>query len=124
MKDLKTLAIAFGAGRIAYAAALVAAPGRAGGPWLGPAAASGGGRVAARALAVRDGALGVGVVAAASSGGAMRPWLAACVVSDLVDMTATWLERDELPERSGPATVVVAGGAAAAGAALAVASES
>ena len=120
MNDLKKLAIAFGASRILYGAALLVAPAKAGGPWLGAAPARGGGRVAARALAVRDGALGVGVVASAATGAAMRPWLAACIASDLVDMTATWRERDSLPERSGPATVVVAGGAAAAGAALAL----
>ena len=120
MTDVKTLAIAFGASRIAYAAALLAAPDRAGRPWLGSATASGGGRVAARALAVRDGALGVGVAASAARGGAMRPWLVASVASDLVDMTATWLERDALPKHSGPATLAVAGAAAAAGAALAL----
>lgn len=53
----------------------------------------------------------------------MRPWLVACVVSDLVDMTATWRERDALPKRSGPATLAVAGGMAAAGVALALAAE-
>ena len=119
MKDLKKLAIAFGISRIAYAVALLVAPKKAAGPWLGADAASGGGKVAARALAVRDGALGAGVAAAAATGSSMRPWLYACVASDLVDATATWLERDSLPERAGPATLVVAGGAAAAGAALA-----
>lgn len=123
MKDFKTLAIAFGASRIAYAVALLAAPERAASPWLGPVTESGGARVAARALAVRDGALGAGVVAAAVAGNAARPWLFACVVSDLVDATATWRERDSLPKRSGPATLLVAGGAAAAGAALALASD-
>jgi len=123
MGDTKTLAIAFGASRIAYAVALLAAPERAANPWLGPVTESGGARVAARALAVRDGALGAGVVAGALTGNAARPWLFACVASDLVDATATWLERDALPKRSGPATLVVAGGAAAAGAALAFAVE-
>ena len=121
MTDLQKLSIAFGASRIAYAVALLAAPERAANPWLGPVTESGGARVAARALAVRDGALGAGVVGAALTGSAARPWLVACIVSDLVDATATWLERDALPERSGPATLVVAGGAAAAGAALALA---
>ena len=123
MRDTKTLTIAFGASRIAYAVALLAAPERAARPWLGPVTESGGARVAARALAVRDGALGAGVVAAALTGNAARPWLVACIASDLVDATATWLERDALPKNSGPATLVVAGGAAAAGAALAFASE-
>jgi hypothetical protein len=116
----ENVAIGFGASRIAYALALIAAPARAGGPWLGAATESGGGRVAARALAIRDGALGAGVALAAMHGGNTRPWLAACVASDLVDMTATWAERRALPERSGPATVAVAGGMAAWGAALAL----
>ena len=61
-------------------------------------------------------------MAAATTGSAARPWLVACTASDVVDMTATWLERERLPDRSGPATLVVAGAAAAAGAALALAS--
>jgi hypothetical protein len=115
----RKLAIAFGASRIAYAVALLAVPGRAAGPWLGRAAENGGGRVAARALGVRDGAMGVGVVLAAVSGGPLRGLLLACAVSDAVDMTATLIDRESLPERSAPATVAVAGGAAAAGLALA-----
>lgn len=115
----RKLAIAFGASRVAYAVALLAIPGRAGGPWLGKAAESGGGRVAARALGVRDGAMGVGVVLAAVSRGPLKPLLLACAVSDAVDMTATLVDRESLPERSAPATVAVAGGAAVAGLALA-----
>ena len=123
MKNLKTLTVVFGFSRIAYAAALIASPDHAAGPWLGAATTSGGGRVAARALAVRDGALGAGVVAAASTGNQAKPWLVACIASDIVDMTSTWLERDALPKRSGPATLVVAGAAAAAGVALAFAED-
>jgi len=122
MDITRKLAITFGASRIAYAVALLVAPGRAAGPWLGSSVEKGGGRVAARALAVRDGALGAGVVTAAATGKPMRPVLAACAVSDLVDMTATLIDRGALPNRSAPATVVVAGGAAAAGVALAAAS--
>lgn len=119
MDGRRKLALAFGASRIAYALVLLVAPGRAAGPWLGKAAESGGGRVAARALAVRDGILGAGVVIAAGSGGPTRPILLACAASDVVDMAATVIDRDALPKRSAPATVVVAGGAAAAGIALA-----
>src|SRR5918995_4851950 len=115
MNTNRKLAIAFGASRVAYAAALLAIPGRAAGPWLGKAAENGGGRVAARALGVRDGAMGVGVMIAAASGGPLRALLLACAVSDAVDMTATLLDRESLPERSAPATVAVAGGAATAG---------
>lgn len=123
MPDLKKSAIVFGASRIAYAAALLVAPGRAGGPWLGPAAASGGGRVAARALAVRDGALGAGLVMAAASGASIRPWAIACAISDAVDLTATVVDRESLPRRAAPATVAVAGLASAGGVALALAAD-
>ena len=123
MNDTRKLAIAFGASRIAYAVALLAVPGKAARPWLGSAVESGGGRVAARALAVRDGALGTGVAVAALAGAPLRPWLIACAASDLVDLTATVIDRETLPERSAPATVVVAGGAAASGIALAAKAE-
>ncbi len=118
MTSIQKYALGFAASRIAYAGALLIAPGRAGGPWLGAPVATGGGRVAARALAIRDGALGAGVAMAALSGTPMRPWLAACVVSDLTDAAATVIDRESLPRHAAPATVGVAGGAAAAGAAL------
>lgn len=122
MSDVRKLTVAWGASRILYGAALLAAPERVGTPWLGEAASQGGGRVAARSLAVRDGALGLGVAIAAASGSDPRPWLAACVAGDLVDLVATLIDRDGLPERSAPATVAVAGAMAASGTALAAAS--
>ncbi len=123
MPKLKQLAIGFGVSRIAYAVALLFAPGRAAGPWLGSAAESGGGRVAARALAVRDGALGAGLAIAAASGSSIRPWAVGCAVSDVVDITSTLIDRESLPPRSAPATVAVAGLACAGGAALAIAAD-
>ncbi len=119
METSRKLAVAFGVSRIAYAAALLATPGRAAKPWLGEAAESGGGRVATRALAIRDGALGAGVALSVLADDSARPWLAACVVSDIVDLSATLIDRDRLPSRAAPGTVAVAGGMAAAGVALA-----
>jgi hypothetical protein len=110
----------YGALRIAYAVALLAAPGRTARPWLGEAAGRPGATVAIRGLAIRDLVLAAGAVAAAASGGSARPWLAACAVSDAVDLTAT-LAADgaELPPRAKPGTVVAAGSFGAIAAALA-----
>jgi len=115
------LVAGFAAARIAYAAALIAAPRRFGGPWLGEAAAQGGGRVAARALVARDALIAAGAGASALHGAAVRPWLAACVAADIADIGATLADRGALPPKSAPGTVALAGAAAAAGAALYVA---
>lgn len=104
--------------RIAYAVALIVAPKKAAGPWLGDAAERGGGRVAARAMVARDGLISVGLGVAAWRGEPMRPWLAVLVASDLSDIGSTLADRSNLPDRSAPATVAVAGAAALAGAAL------
>ncbi len=114
----RQLTIGFAIGRIAYAAAVIVAPKRAGGPWLGDTIERGGGRVAARALVARDALIATGLGVAAWRGEPMRPWLAALVASDLVDIGSTVVDRDDLPERSAPATVVLAGAAAIAGVAL------
>ena len=115
----RRLAIGFAAVRIGYAAALVVAPKQMGGPWLGDAAASGGGRVAARALVARDAFISAGAGLAALRGEPVNPWLTALVASDLTDIAATLADRHDLPERSAPGTVLIAGAAALAGVALA-----
>lgn len=114
----RQLTIGFAIGRIAYAGALIVAPTKAGGPWLGDAVERGGGRVAARALVARDALISTGLGVAAWRREPMRPWLAALVASDLADIGSTLADRDALPERSVPGTVVLAGAAAIAGAAL------
>ncbi len=118
MSTERRLTIGFAIGRIAYSAALIIAPGKAGGPWLGEAAERGGGRVAARALVARDALISAGLGFAAWRGEPMRPWLAALVASDLADIGSTLADRDHLPRHSAPGTVVLAGAAAIAGAAL------
>ena len=119
MSTARKLAVGFAAARIAYSAALTVAPGRAAGPWLGSAVERGGGRVAARALVARDALISAGFGIAALRGTPARPWLAACVVSDLADIAATLADREHLPDGSAAGTVALAGGAALAGAALA-----
>jgi hypothetical protein len=118
MSTVSKLAVAFAASRVAYAAALIVAPRKAGRPWLGDAVERGGGRVAARALVARDAFLALGLADAAVRGNSIRPWAAALVASDLADIAATLADRGALPEQAGVGTVAVAGGAAIAGAAL------
>lgn len=114
----RKLAVALGGGRIAFAAALFVAPGPTAAGWLGAGGDTAGGRVATRALGFRDGAIAAGIIVAALRGGAVRPWLLACVASDLADITATLIDRAGLPDHAAAKTVAVAGATAAAGLAL------
>ncbi len=110
--------LALAASRVAYAAAVIAAPGPAAGPWLGKEVEVGGTRVAARALVARDALIGIGLGAAALHDAPTRPWLAALVASDLSDIAATLADREHLPSRAAIGTVAVAGTMAAIGAIL------
>jgi hypothetical protein len=115
------LVIGYAALRIAYAVALLAAPGRVTRPWLGEAGDRAASIIPVRGLGVRDLALSAGALSAAASGASPRPWLAACAVSDAVDLTATLIaDGDQLPSRSKPGTVAAAGAFGAMAAALAV----
>lgn len=123
MSAIRPLAVALGAARIAYATALVVKPAAVTSGWLGAGGDTAGGRVATRGLGFRDGVISAGIALAAVRDRPLRPWLLACVASDLADVAATLVDADGLPERSGPATIAVAGGTALAGAALAVAAD-
>jgi hypothetical protein len=98
--------------RVAYGAALVAAPERLARRWLGPAAAAGPTQVALRALGAREVLLHTGGLAAAARGSALRPWFAASIAGDLTDIAATAAAREELPEGAAGLTALVAGGSA------------
>jgi hypothetical protein len=118
MSPFAKTSVRFATARIAYAVAVVVAPKHAATPWLGEVAERGGGRVAARGLVARDAFLAAGVAIAALRDQPVRPWLAACIASDLADITATLTDRDELPRYAAVGTVAVAGAAAVGGAAL------
>jgi hypothetical protein len=107
--------------RIAYGAALVAAPARLTSRWLGPAADGAGGRVAIRALGAREVLLHAGALRATLAGRPLTLWLAASIGGDLSDIAATFADRDGLPDGAAKATAVVAGGSALITAAAAVA---
>lgn len=115
-------ALALGVARIAYAAALATFPARTAAPWLGPDAGTAAGRVAVRGLGARDGVISIGITAAAIRDRPLRPWLLAGAVGDATDLLATLADADGLADNAARATIAVAGGTAAAGVALAIAS--
>jgi hypothetical protein len=98
--------------RIAYGAALIAAPARLTRRWLGPAVDRDPTRVALRGLGAREVLLHAGGLAATLRGGAVRPWLAASVAGDVSDIAATAGGRRGLPDGAAPATLAVAGASA------------
>ena len=108
--NLKHVITGYSALRIAYAVALLVAPGRTARPWLGAAPATPGGEVAVRGLGARDLAISAGALAAATCGGQPRRWLAACAASDGVDVAATLAADGEgLPPRAKIGTAIAAG---------------
>ena len=99
--------------RIAVGATLLAAPRRAGGRWIGPVTEDGAARLAVRALAARDLAIGIGTLRALSGEEPARPWALAGAASDLVDAAATVLALRQVGLRRALPTIVVALGAGA-----------
>jgi hypothetical protein len=115
----KQLIVGYSALRIAYALALLAAPGRVARPWVGVDARRPAAAVGLRGLGARDLALAAAAAWAAQTGGA-RPWLVACAAGDAVDLAATLVaDGDALPQRAKPGTAAAAGSFGIAGAALA-----
>jgi hypothetical protein len=109
--------------RVAYGAALIAAPTRLARRWLGPAADNAPTQVPLRSLGAREVLIHGAALAAALTGAPLRPWLAGSIAGDLTDIAATAGGRDQLPDGSALATLVVAGSSALISAALAVAVE-
>jgi len=95
--------------------ALLAAPRRAAGPWLGAGdAGRSGTAVAVRGLGARDLALAAGTLACRDED--LRLWVAGSLVGDLADLSATLAAGDGVP-RSGR---ILVGGLAASAVALGV----
>src|SRR3954451_5686925 len=89
--------------RVAYGAALLAAPHRITRRWLGPARETAAATVALRALGAREVAVHALGARAAVRGGPVRPWLAASIAGDLSDIAATAASRGGLPSGAAPA---------------------
>jgi hypothetical protein len=115
--NARLLARAIGAGRIGFGVALLVAPKRVAGPWLGSDARRAGTQVSTRALGARDLVLGAGALASGES--ELRAWVAAAALADLADFLATVTAGDALPARGRLMVGALAAGSAALGAAAA-----
>jgi hypothetical protein len=100
------------AGRIGFGVALLAAPSRVTGPWLGKDAGRVGTQVVSRGLGARDLALGVGALIAPSA--QLRPWVVAAITADAADVAGTLAAGSSLP----PSGRVLVSSVASAGAIL------
>jgi hypothetical protein len=94
--SVRALGTALACNRILFGIGFVLAPERAARSWIGPPAGTAGGRVMVRATGARDLALGAGALSTLRADADARPWFAAHLVSDAVDLAATWAARDEL----------------------------
>jgi hypothetical protein len=110
--DPRTAARLFGASRVAFGAALIAAPAVLGRPWIGPAADTAGGQVALRALGIRDMALGAMSLHVVDDPGAGPGMALTCAVSDAVDLAATLVAKPQLPRSAYGVAALAANGAA------------
>lgn len=108
--------MAMGAGRAAFGVAMLLAPRMVGRSWVGEAADGPGGKTLVRAVAVRDLALGAGMLVALQRERPVRGWIEAGVVADLGDTAATLLAFGQLPPLGRMVTLLLAGGSAVAGA--------
>ncbi len=106
--DAKRIATIHAAGRTAIGAALMAAPRAATAGWIGNDAHRAPVTALARGLGVRDSVLGLGVLRTLGNPEAAKPWLAACVVGDVVDLGATLAVRDQLPQQGAVAVSAIA----------------
>ena len=93
--------------------ALTVAPSKGAG-WIGEQSGKSPVTVYARALGVRDAAIGVGVLTAGDSE-KLRPWILAGIASDIVDFAATLEARGDLPALGRKAVPFIAGGSALLG---------
>jgi len=99
--------------RTAIGASLIAAPRFGSATWVGRPRRAAPTKVLTRAVGARDLAIGAGALA--SSGDAQRAWLAAGVLCDTVDLVATLIDRDQLPDTAVPMIVAAAGAGIALG---------
>jgi hypothetical protein len=119
--DSSKAATALAASRVAVGAALAAMPGLTTRGWIGANAENPGAKLMARAAGGRDVGIGGGILYALARPArrgrrraALRPWLEAAALADLVDMLATLAARRSLSPSGLAVGVGVAGASAAA----------
>jgi hypothetical protein len=106
---------ALAAGRVALGVAVLAAPEKVTGGWLGAHGGQPVVRYLARSLGARDVALGLLVLRTLDDRELGPRAQAACAMVDSVDALATLAVRSELPVAAVAGVAVLAGGAAGAG---------
>ena len=97
-------------GRAVAGIALIVAPKRVAGAWIGarPAAHTGT-AVAVTAMGARDLGLGLGTARAVGQGYGAGRWIAAGVLADAADFIATWRAREALPRLGATGVALLAG---------------
>jgi hypothetical protein len=115
--EMDQLAVArqLGVGRLVIGLALAVAPRRTGRQWLGDVADHPAAAVAIRSLAVRDVAIGAGLVRALDTGADTRPWLLASAAADAADAVGTLLAWKHLSPHGRVLTGLMATAATVAG---------
>lgn len=113
---MKAAAIAVLGLRVAYGAALLAAPRKVTKSWLGPGGDAT--TVALRALGAREVLLHGFAIGAVLREQPVAPWLLASIGGDVSDIASTFASRSGLPGGAAPKTAAVAGGSAALTAAV------
>ena len=122
MTRTRALTAAFAATRLAFGAGLLAVPDRVAKGWIGADAESEPVKIVTRGLGARDIALSAAVLAFLDDEDTLAALLAFTVLCDLCDVGSTLAApAGSLPGNARWGTVAMAGGAAAAGGALAVA---
>jgi len=114
--DYRQLVRTLAAGRVAIGTALVLVPTLAARGWAGPEASRPATKVFLRALGIRDLALGLGTLRALERGEDPVPWARYGAAADGVDAVASLIGYRSLAPRGRFAIVLLAAGAAAAGA--------
>jgi hypothetical protein len=85
---------------------------------MGPAVLEGGGRVALRAVGIREVVIGAGVLHSLAKGDPVRRWFALGLALETVDTAATLADRRHLPDDRGPDFVALLGASGFIGGAL------
>jgi hypothetical protein len=98
--------------RALYGAAMLAAPGRIGKPWLGRPSPSAPSDVPLRGVGGREVAVHLAGGAAILRGAPLRPWLLASLGGDLTDIASTIAQRRQLPAGGLRACLLAGGGSA------------
>jgi hypothetical protein len=111
----RDVARAYGAGRVALGAGLLAAPRLLGRPWVGSVANGPAGQLPLRALGAREIIIGAIALHTIDHPEVGPRWQRTCAIADAVDALATLAARPALPPLGSALVVAMAAGGAATG---------